>query len=127
MALNLRKVGMKRALLVEDEAVVALLIESMLTDLGYEVVGPIPRLPKALDIASTESFDLAVLDVNLNGTPSFPIAEVMKANGIPFLFATGYGAPGIPDYLSHVAVLQKPFKIQQLAEAIARSQRGTSE
>lgn len=118
---------MKRALLVEDEGVVALLIESMLSELGYEVVGPIPRLPKALDIANAGSFDLAVLDVNLNGTPSFAVAEVMVAKGIPFLFATGYGAPGIPDYLNGTAVLQKPFKIQQLADAIGTAvdrQRG---
>jgi CheY-like chemotaxis protein len=114
---------MPRALLVEDEGVIALLIESMLTDLGYDVVGPVPRLAKALDITHSETFDVAVLDVNLNGTLSFPLAEVMTEKGIPFVFATGYGAPGIPDHLGGNAVLQKPFKKEQLAEAIANATR----
>jgi len=87
---------MKRAFLVEDEGVVALLIESMLDELGYEVIGPVPRLAKALDVARTENFEIAVLDVNLNGTTSFPIADLLLEKGIPFVFATGYGAPGIP-------------------------------
>jgi CheY-like chemotaxis protein len=109
---------MKRAFLVEDEGVVALLIESMLHDLGYDVLGPVPRLAKALDIARAETFDIGVLDVNLNGTPSFPVADLLLEKGIPFVFATGYGAPGIPSYLSTSTVLQKPFKIDQLANAI---------
>lgn len=117
---------MKRAFLVEDEGVVALLIESMLNELGYQVVGPVPRLAKALDLARAEQFDIAVLDVNLNGTNSFPIADVLIDRGVPFVFATGYGAPGIPPYLSDRAILQKPFKTLQLAAAIgeATSQRG---
>lgn len=117
---------MKRALLVEDEGVVALLIESMLSDLGYHVVGPVPRLAKGLDVARTGEFDVAVLDVNLHGSPSFPIADVLIEKGIPFVFATGYGAPGIPPYLSGTTVLQKPFKTQQLADAIGEAvgQRG---
>lgn len=109
---------MKRAFLVEDEGVVALLIESMLGDLGYQVVGPVPRLAKALDVARAEEFDIAVLDVNLNGTPSFPVADILIEKRVPFVFATGYGAPGIPQCLSRAAVLQKPFKTAQLAEAI---------
>lgn len=112
---------MKRALLVEDEAVVALLIESMLGDLGYQVVGPIPRLAKALDVARSEDFDIAVLDVNLHGTPSFPIADVLVEKRVPFVFATGYGAPGIPANFKSIAVLQKPFKTQHLADAISHA------
>jgi len=109
---------MKRALLVEDEGVVALLIESMLQDLGYAVVGPVPRLANALDVAREETFDIGVLDVNLNGSPSFAVADLLLEKGVPFVFATGYGAPGIPNYLSACTVLQKPFKIEQLANAI---------
>jgi CheY-like chemotaxis protein len=120
---------MKRALLVEDEGVVALLIESMLQELGYEVLGPIPRLAKALDVARSEVFDIGVLDVNLNGTPSFPVADVLIERGVPFVFATGYGAPGIPAYLASSTVLQKPFRSHQLADAIGSAveiQRGAS-
>lgn len=109
---------MKRVLLVEDEGVIALLIESMLTDLGHQVVGPVPRLAKALEVAQSETFDLAILDVNLNGSPSFPIAHRLRERGIPFVFATGYGSPGLPGEFSDIAVLQKPFKVKQLAEAI---------
>lgn len=112
---------MKRALLVEDEGVVALLIESMLTDLGYQVVGPFPRLAKAIDIAQSETFDLAVLDVNLNGTPSFDVAELLLRKGVPLVFATGYGGQGIPSHLGDIVVVQKPFKGQQLAAAIAQA------
>lgn len=114
---------MKRAFLVEDEGVVALLIESMLSELGYDVTGPVPRLAKAVDVALSETFDVAVLDVNLNGTPSFPVADILIQKGIPFIFATGYGAPGIPPYLSHMSVLQKPFRTQQLADAIGHAVR----
>lgn len=112
---------MKRAFLVEDEGVVALLIESMLSELGYEVIGPVPRLAKALDVARDEKFDIAVLDVNLNGSSSFPIADLLIEKGVPFVFATGYGAPGIPANLNSNMVLQKPFKTQQLADAIAQA------
>lgn len=111
---------MKRALLVEDEGVVALLIESMLQELGFVVVGPFPRLASALEVARSEAFDVGVLDVNLNGTPSFPVADILIERGVPFIFATGYGAPGIPPYLSSSTVLQKPFKSQQLAQAIGQ-------
>jgi len=117
---------MKRALLVEDEGVVALLIESMLTELGYQVVGPFPRLAKAIDIAQSEPFDLAVLDVNLNGTPSFEVAELLIAKGVPLVFATGYGGQGIPAHLRDTVIVQKPFKSQQLAEAIAKASARSS-
>ena len=109
---------MKRALLVEDEGVVALLIESMLGELGYQVLGPVPRLSKAVKVAQDEAFDIAILDVNLNGLSSFPIANVLADKNIPYLFATGYGRRGIPAELSDTVVLQKPFRTKQLAKAI---------
>ena len=90
----------------------------MLTDLGYDIIGPVPRLPAALEAARAERFDVAVLDVNLNGEASFPVADILVERGIPFVFATGYGAQGIPPHLRCTAVLQKPFKTWQLAEGI---------
>lgn len=111
----------KLAFVVEDEGVVALLLESMLSDLGYDILGPVPRLPQALEWAQDKQFDIAILDVNLNGVPSFPVAEVLESRNIPFVFATGYGAQGIPDDLRHFVVVQKPFKTTQLEQAIAKS------
>jgi CheY-like chemotaxis protein len=85
----------KRVLVVEDEMTIALLIEDMLTDLGHEVVGLAMRLPQAMELAATAIVDLAILDVNLDGRMSFPVADLLSARGVPFVFATGYGSlPG---------------------------------
>jgi CheY-like chemotaxis protein len=77
-----------RVLLVEDEIMVALLLEEMLADLGHEVVGPVARLDKAVAMARQEALDIAILDVNLNGKEVFPVAAVLSARGIPFFFVT---------------------------------------
>lgn len=109
-----------RVLVVEDEMLVAMNIEDMLLDLGHEVAGLASRLEPALSLASEGRFDLAMLDVNLAGQPSFPVADILIARGIPFLFATGYGAKGIaPAYRGH-PVLQKPFRERDLGEALMR-------
>jgi CheY-like chemotaxis protein len=84
----------KRVLVVEDEMTIALLIEDMLTDLGHEVVGLAMRLPQAMELAATAIVDLAILDVNLDGRMSFPVADLLSARGVPFVFATGYGSAG---------------------------------
>ena len=105
--------------MVEDEALVAMLIDEMLCDLGFAVVGPAARLERALEIAKSEPFDAAVLDVNLAGEKSFPIADVLRERQIPFIFATGYGASGIGDRFKGVIVLQKPFQAHHLQQAIS--------
>src|SRR5690606_28701228 len=79
-----------RILIVEDELLVALELETMLGSLGCEVVGPAARLEKALNLAETEELDGAVLDVNLRGKPVYPVAAALGARGIPFIFSTGY-------------------------------------
>jgi CheY-like chemotaxis protein len=103
-----------RALVVEDEGSVALLIESMLEDLGCEVAASAPTLARALTASSTDSFDFAVLDVNLRGELVFPVAEVLRSRRVPFVFSTGYGRIGIPDTFSECEVLSKPFTIEDL-------------
>lgn len=109
-----------RILIVEDEMTIALLLEDMLTDLGHEPAGLAMRLPQALELAETEDLDLAILDVNLDGRMSFPVAEVLQRRGVPFLFATGYGSGGIePPYRDRV-VIQKPFSLEDLGRAIDR-------
>jgi CheY-like chemotaxis protein len=107
-----------RILVVEDEMLVAMNIEDMLLDLGHEVAGIAGRLAPALALAEEAAFDLAMLDVNLAGEASFPVADVLRGRGIPFLFATGYGAAGIAEGYRSAPVLQKPFRTADLAEAI---------
>jgi DNA-binding response OmpR family regulator len=106
-------------LIVEDEPLVAMLIEDMLVEMGFEILGPAMRLEPALEMAREESFDLAVLDVNLANEQSFPVAQVLKDRGIPFVFATGYGVTGLNGRFQEVTTLQKPFESDQLAHAIS--------
>ena len=80
----------RRALLVEDEPIVAWLLKDMLVDLGCSVVGPAADVNQALAMIDAESIDVAVLDVNLRGQMSYPIADVLVARGVPFVFSTGY-------------------------------------
>ena len=107
-----------RILIVEDEMLVAMNIEDMLLDLGHEVAGLAGRLGPALALAGEAMFDAAMLDVNLAGEPSFPVAALLVERGIPFLFATGYGRAGIEDRYRDRPILQKPFRIAELAQAL---------
>ncbi|GJD31180.1 hypothetical protein PMNALOAF_2433 [Methylobacterium adhaesivum] len=99
----------RRVLLVEDESLVAMLAEDMLTELGCEVVIAM-RLDKALALARTGTFDAAVLDVNLGDARSYPVADVLFERALPFLFATGYGVQGLEPTYQDVPVLQKPYQ-----------------
>src|SRR4051812_43192165 len=99
----------RRVLVVEDEMLIGMLLEDMLTDLGHEVAGIVPRLKDALVAVEKENYDLAVLDVHLHGESAFPVAEALIAKGIPFVFATGYGERGLPENYRGRPVLQKPF------------------
>lgn len=101
---------------------VAMNIEDMLLDLGYEVAGLASRLEPALALAREGAFDIAMLDVNLAGQASFPVADALKERGIPFLFATGYGIQGITENYRSAPVLQKPFRARDLQEALLEVQ-----
>jgi len=107
-----------RVLVVEDEMTVALLIEDMVTELAYEVAAVVPRLDDAMRLLDSDSFDLAMLDVHLNGKTVFPFAAELEAREIPFLFATAYGARGIPEEFRGHLVLQKPFGPVELRRAL---------
>jgi CheY-like chemotaxis protein len=108
-----------RVLLVEDEMMLVLLLETMLADLGHSVVGPAARLEKGLEIAEKEAIDFAVLDVNLDGREVYPIAAVLDRRGIPFIFASGYGTPGLHPAYRDRPVLEKPYRLDDLRAAIA--------
>ena len=114
----------RRVLIVEDEMFVAVLLEDMLTDLGYQVAGIAGRVATALPLVETLDFDLAILDVNLAGEMSFPVADAVAEKGVPYLFSTGYGRPGISPSHAHRPVLSKPFSSGDLQSAITSAFEG---
>ena len=107
-----------RVLVVEDEMMVSMLIEDMLSDMGCTVVGPASRLDEATELAQAGGIDCAVLDVNLGGQPIFPVADLLRERGCPFAFATGYGDAGLRDVDKGAPVLQKPFREADLARVL---------
>lgn len=110
-----------RVLVVEDDEIISMLLEDMLADFGCEMVGTAARVDKALGmIGATAAIDVAVLDVNLHGMRSDPVADALAACGIPFVFSTGYGGGWISDAHRDRPVLQKPFNQADLAAALAR-------
>jgi CheY-like chemotaxis protein len=109
----------RRVLVVEDEIMIRMLLEDMLDDLGYEVVGTAGTLDEALGLARQADVDLAILDVNLNGNPVYPVADALAARKVPFMFSTGYGEQGLPESYRDCQLLQKPFQLENLERALA--------
>jgi len=110
----------RRVLVVEDEMLIGMLLEDMLTDLGHEVAAIVPRLKEAMAAVDRETYDLAILDVHLHGESAFPVADALIAKGIPFVFATGYGERGLPENYRGRPVLQKPFAKDDLERVLKR-------
>jgi CheY-like chemotaxis protein len=111
-----------RVLIVEDEIIVALFLEDLMADFGYEVAGVVSHLNEAM--AHAPDYDLALLDVHINGRSVFEFADRLAARGTPFVFATGYGARGIPDRHSARPVVQKPFQPADLKWMLAQALEG---
>jgi DNA-binding NtrC family response regulator len=113
----------KQVLIVEDETLVAMLLEDMVADLGGLVAGSASRVAQALEILrdSNRHIDLAVLDVNLGGEEAFPVAAALAERGVPFAFSTGYGSGGLPETWRARPVLQKPFTHDQVRAVLARA------
>jgi DNA-binding NtrC family response regulator len=108
----------KRVLVVEDEYLVALEVEGVLTDAGCIVVGPFARVRDALGVAEVEAVDVALLDVNVAGEVVFPVAHLLEERGTPFLFVTGYGQAILPR--SDWECCTKPSQPEHLLEGLAR-------
>ena len=102
----------RRVLIVEDEIVVALFLEDVLDEFGYHVAGVVTQLDEAM--AREPDYDIALLDVHLNGRNVFDFADMLAGRNIPFVFATGYGERGIPERHRCCPVLQKPFQPDDL-------------
>jgi two-component system, response regulator PdtaR len=106
--------GLLRVLIVEDEALLAYALEEDLRSAGYETVGPFRNLSTALRAASEEKFEIGLLDINLGGELSYPVAEKLLMRGIPFVFLSGYGAESIPEVFQTYPRLAKPYDTPQL-------------
>src|SRR6202142_3063115 len=105
--------------LVKDEVMIRMMVADMLEELGYSVAAEAGEIGEAIRLAQSAEFDLAILDVNVNGKVISPVADLIKARNLPFIFATGYGSSGLPEEYRDRPALQKPFQIETLARMIA--------
>lgn len=112
----------RRILVVEDESLVAMLLETILEDMECVPVGPVSSVADALKTVTEEdALDAALLDVNVAGTYVFPVAEALKAKGVPFVFSTGYGEGGLPDEWRGQPTIQKPFTEDTVRQALMQA------
>jgi CheY-like chemotaxis protein len=119
---ELQPAAKNRVLLVEDEALIGMMMVDILTELGYSVVGPITNVAEATALAERGDFANAVLDINLKGQLVYPVADVLIGSGVPFLFVTGYGAERVDKRYANIPILQKPLQKKDLQTAFARVQ-----
>jgi len=106
-------------LIVEDESLVAMLLETILEDMGCTPVGPAGTVEEGLALVQAdEPLDAALLDVNVAGEKVFPIADALRDRGVPFVFSTGYGEAGLPDHWRGHPTLQKPFSEYAVEQAL---------
>jgi CheY-like chemotaxis protein len=108
----------KRVLIVEDEALIAMLAEEMVAELGCVHHATAPSVAKALAVVEAGGFDLALLDVNVARERVFPVADALEAKGIPFAFASGYGEGDLPEAYKAHSLLSKPYSTAQLRGAL---------
>lgn len=107
-----------RVLVVEDEMLLAMLMEDTLTDIGCDVVGPIARATDGVGLAQSERLDGAVLDINIGGKEAFPVARELAKRSIPFVFVSGYTSAKLPKEWEGRPILQKPFRPEDLARSM---------
>jgi CheY-like chemotaxis protein len=108
-----------RILVVEDEYLIRMLLEDMLSDLGYEIAAAVGTLAEASEAAANAQFDLAILDVNVDGKEIYPVADILAKRGLPFVFVSGYGEGSLTERFRHRPALQKPFQAEQLKTILA--------
>ncbi|MBC8049440.1 MAG: response regulator [Chitinophagales bacterium] len=108
-----------RILVVEDEMMLVMLIEDMLSDLGCKSVAAAATVKQALALIDEQVFDAAMLDVNLNGDKSFPVADALALRGVPFMFSSGYGVDGLTEGYRDRPMLKKPYDVRELVHAFS--------
>ncbi|HUQ34893.1 MAG TPA: response regulator [Aestuariivirga sp.] len=111
--------AVRQVLIVEDEPLLAMNLEDMLTQLGHVVTSTATRIDKALSLAEGSEFDLAFLDINLAGSNTFGVGAILRKRNIPFIFTSGYGAEGLIDGYRAAHLLTKPFGVKELERMIA--------
>jgi CheY-like chemotaxis protein len=111
-------------LLVEDEVMIRMMVADMLEELGYTIAGEAGDIDEAIRLVQSTDFDLAILDVNVNGKVISPVAEAVQLRNLPFVFATGYGAQGLPEKFRDRPALEKPFQMETLARVIENALKG---
>jgi CheY-like chemotaxis protein len=119
-----------RVLVVEDEALIAMLVEDMIHDSGGEMVGSAGTLSDAVDLARTAQADVALLDLDLKGTLAYPAADVLRERGVPLVFTSGYGSGALIQRFQDCPILDKPFDQHSLEQAIdtaLKSNAGSSD
>jgi PAS domain S-box-containing protein len=119
-AIALNKVGKSRVLVVEDEALVGIMIQECLTELGFQIVGPVCTASDALQAAKDGDFDAAILDINLGDSMVYQVAEILARRHVPFVFVTGYDADSVDSRFRHIPVLQKPVEREMLQKLFAQ-------
>ncbi|MBR7619093.1 response regulator [Phenylobacterium sp. 20VBR1] len=107
-----------RVLVVEDEPLIGMDIEDAVEGLGHEVIGPIAELDEALEVAANAALGCAILDINIRGGHSYPVADMLLKRGLPVLLLSGYGEQTLPKRLQKEARLSKPFTGAQLDKEI---------
>jgi CheY-like chemotaxis protein len=117
---------MARILVVEDEPLIAMLLSDWLEELGHQAIGPAATVASAIDFAVSDSPDYALVDVNLGGTRSDPVAEVLISRDVPFAFATGNAAEGMVHEYPSIPTLSKPYDFEALRSMIERLQSSST-
>jgi CheY-like chemotaxis protein len=124
--LSKRELSNRPVLVVEDEMMIAMLIEDMLDEFGCKLVGPATTVPRALDLIGKQQVEVAVLDLNLDGHDTYAIADALQQKNVPFIFATGYGSTGLRQEYGNRPILQKPFQARDLENALAEALAGSN-
>jgi CheY-like chemotaxis protein len=112
-----------RVLIVEDEALIAMLLGEMLLDLGAAVAGMATNIDEAFALLQDSAINAAILDININGCGSFPVADALKARGIPYAFATGFDEGALPVAYASDRLIQKPFMTADIERALSEFSR----
>jgi CheY-like chemotaxis protein len=111
----------KRVLLVEDDILVAMFVEEILNELGYELARDSRNVAEALIAVERGGFDIAILDVNIAGEKVYPVADALSAAGIPYIFSSGYGRASMPQPYASGLVVAKPYRLQDLESVLAQA------